>query len=116
MPDVTIYYNARCATCRRALALLRKKGIVPRVVAYLKTPPTEEELDHLLRLLRMEPRGILRTQEKEYRLLRLDRPGRSRRELIRAMIEHPILIQRPIVIAKGKAIVARPPEKVEQIL
>ncbi len=116
MSDVTIYYNPRCGTCRKALDLIRGKGIQPKIVEYLKTPPTEEELDRVLKQLGVEPREILRTKEKEYRQLKLDDPKLSRRELIRAMVRHPVLIQRPIVITRGKAVVARPPEKVEQIL
>ena len=116
MADVTIYHNPRCGTCRKALELIKKKGIQPQIIEYLKTPPTAEELDRILKQLGMEPRQIIRTKEKEYEQLKLDDPRLSRRDLIDAMVRHPILIQRPIVLSKGIAVLGRPPESVEKIL
>jgi arsenate reductase len=116
MPDVTIYHNPRCGTSRTTLELIRKKGIEPKVVEYLKTPPTAKELDNILKLLSMEPRQIIRTKEPEYAKYKLDDPKLTRTELIAAMVKHPILIQRPIVLSKGKAALGRPPENVEKIL
>ena len=101
---------------RKALELIKKKGIQPRIIEYLKVPPTMEELDHILKRLRMEPREIIRTKEKEYRLLKLDNPSLSRHALIQSIVKHPILIQRPIVLSKGKAVLGRPPENVQKIL
>ncbi|HET6465435.1 MAG TPA: arsenate reductase (glutaredoxin) [Nitrospiria bacterium] len=116
MADVTIYHNPRCGTSRKTLELIRKKGIEPKVIEYLKTPPTEKELDEILKLLGMGPRDLIRTKEPEYKKYRLDHPNLSRAELIAALVRHPILIQRPIVRSKGKAVLGRPPENVEQIL
>jgi arsenate reductase len=116
MPDVTIYHNPRCGTSRTTLELLRKKGIEPRIIEYLKTPPTAKELDDILKLLSIEPRELMRTKEPEYAKYKLNGPKLTRTELIVAMVKHPILIQRPIVLSKGKAALGRPPENVEKIL
>jgi arsenate reductase len=116
MAGVTIYHNPRCGTSRTTLELIRKKGIEPKVIEYLKTPPTVKELDDILKLLSMEPRQIIRTKEPEYAKHKLDNPKLTRADLIAAMVKHPILIQRPIVLSRGKAAVGRPPENVEKIL
>ena len=116
MSDVTIYHNPRCGTSRTTLDLIRKRGIEPKVVEYLKTPPTVRELDAILKLLGMEPREVMRTKEPEYAEYKLDNPKLTRAELIAAMVQHPILIQRPIVLSKGKAALGRPPENMEKIL
>ena len=116
MSDVTILYNPRCGTCRKTLDLIKKNGIQPKIIEYLKIQLTKEELDRILRQLGMEPREIIRTKEKEYEQLKLSQPRLSRRELIQAMVNHPILIQRPIVLSKDKAVLCRSPEKVEQLL
>jgi arsenate reductase len=116
MSGVTIYHNPRCSTSRKTLELIRSKGIEPAIVEYLKAPPTAAELDRILTLLKMEPRDLMRKKEDEYRTLKLDRQDLTRRELIKAMADHPILIERPIVLSKGKAALGRPPENVAAIL
>jgi arsenate reductase (glutaredoxin) len=116
MADVTIYHNPRCGTSRKTLELIRKKGIEPKVIEYLKTPPTEKELHEILKLLGMEPRELMRTKEPEYSRYHFDNPKLRRAQLIAAMIRHPILIERPIVLSNGKAALGRPPENVEKIL
>ena len=116
MSGVTIYHNPRCGTSRTTLELIRKKGIEPKVIEYLKTPPTAKELDEILKLLSMEPRELMRTKEPEYAKHKLDSQKLTRAELIAAMVKYPILIQRPIVLADGKAVLGRPPENVEKIL
>ncbi len=113
---ITIYHNPRCSKSRQTLQLLQEHGHVPQVVEYLKAPPDKKQLKKILDLLGMEPRQLMRTGEKEYKELGLDKPGLSRDELIEAMVQHPILIERPIVLAHGKATVGRPPEKVLEIL
>lgn len=113
---VTIYHNPRCTKSRQTLALLEERGITPVVIDYLKNPPGEAELDKLLKLLRLEPRELMRKQEAEYKEAGLDDPALSRAQLIRAMVAHPKLIERPIVVANGKAAIGRPPEKVIEIL
>jgi arsenate reductase len=114
--DIIIYHNPRCSKSRATLELLKTEGRDPRLVEYLKEPPTAKTLDAILDMLGMEPRDLMRTKEKEYREAGLDNPGLGRAELIAAMIEHPRLIERPIVIANGKAAIGRPPEKVLEIL
>ncbi|MBI3610260.1 MAG: arsenate reductase (glutaredoxin) [Nitrospirae bacterium] len=116
MADVTIYHNPRCGTSRKTLELIRKKGIEPKIVEYLKTPPTEKELDTILKLLGLEPRELMRTKEAVYSRYRFDNPKLRRAQLIAAMVRHPILIERPIVLSGGRAALGRPPENVEKIL
>lgn len=113
---VTIYHNPRCTKSRQALALLEQRGIKPTVIEYLVKPPTETELKHLLKLLGMRPRELLRKKEMEYKEANLDKPDLSDREIIRAMVKHPRLIERPIVVAGNKAALGRPPENVLKIL
>jgi len=113
---VVIYHNPRCGKSRETLALLREKGIEPKVIEYLKNPPGPKELEHLLTLLGMEPRDLMRKKEKEYISLKLADPSKGRKVLIDAMVVHPILIERPIVVANGKAVLGRPPENVNKIL
>ena len=114
--NITIYHNPRCSKSRATLELLKTSGRDPQLVEYLKEPPTAETLDDILDLLGMEPRDLMRKKEKEYREAGLDNPDLGRKELIAAMVEHPRLIERPIVIANGKAAIGRPPEKVLEIL
>ena len=113
---VTIYHNPRCSKSRQTLQLLLDKGIEPDIIEYLKTPPSKNELDEILKMLAMEPRDLMRKQEKEYKNAHLDQPGLSRKDLITAMIKHPILIERPIVVANRKAVIGRPPENVLGII
>lgn len=114
--SVRFYHNPRCSKSREALALLRRQGVEPEVVEYLRTPPTASDLDRILKLLGIGPRALLRTTEPEYRAAGLDDPGLSRRQLIRAMVEHPKLIERPILVTGRKAVIGRPAEKVLEIL
>lgn len=113
---VRIYHNPRCSKSRATLELLRERGIEPDVIEYLETPPNREELERILDLLGLEPRDLMRRNEEEYRNAGLDDPGLSRETLIQAMIQRPKLIQRPIVLAHGKAAIGRPPERVLEIL
>ncbi|NCT67374.1 MAG: arsenate reductase (glutaredoxin) [Rhodanobacteraceae bacterium] len=116
MDDVVILHNPRCSKSRETLALLEARGIAPRVVEYLATPPSVEELGRILDRLGLEPRALMRRDEPEYAELGVADPARSRDELIAAMHAHPRLIQRPIVLANGKAALGRPPENVLAIL
>ena len=113
---VTIYHNPRCTKSRQTLALLEERGIKPAIIEYLKTPPTAAELDKILKLLGREPREVMRKKEAPYKELGLDDPGLDRKDLIKAMVENPILIERPIVLVNGKARLGRPPETVLEIL
>lgn len=117
--DITIYHNPRCSKSRQTLALLEDRGIEPRVVRYLETPPSVEGLDRILRLLGKEPREVMRRQEAPYRELSLDDPTLSRRQLLEAMVENPILIERPLVVihqGDTRAALGRPPETVLEIV
>jgi arsenate reductase len=113
---VTIYHNPRCSKSRQALALLHDKGVEPQIVEYLKTPPDTATLEHLLTMLGLEPRELMRRKEKEYMENDLANPDLSRDALIAAMVAHPKLIERPIVVKDDKAALGRPPEAVLAIL
>jgi arsenate reductase len=114
--DITIFHNPRCSKSRAALELLRENGCEPHIVEYLQDPPSVQELERILNLLGMEPRELMRRKEEEYRLERLDDSGLTRKQLIKALHDHPRLIERPIVLANGKAVLGRPPESVLEIL
>ena len=114
--SVKIYHNPRCGKSRQTLQLLKEQGIEPEVIEYLKTPPSAQELDEILQKLDMEPRELMRKKETEYKANGLDDISLDRQALIQGMVDNPILIERPIVIAGGKAAVGRPPEAVLAIL
>jgi arsenate reductase len=114
--SVKIYHNPRCQKSRQALQLLKAQGIEPVIIDYLQTPPSAEQLDALLQTLGIEPRQLMRTKEADYKVHGLNDETLDRQTLINAMVSYPILIERPIVIANGKAIVGRPPEAILAIL
>jgi len=116
MSTVSIYHNPLCSKSRQTLNLLEERGIEPSVIRYLDTPPDIETIEKLLDMLGLEPRELMRRKEKEYKELGLDDEGLDRASLIRAMHEHPRLIERPIVLVNGKAAIGRPPESVLEIL
>lgn len=116
MSKITIYHNPRCSKSRQTLELLGTHGVEADIIEYLKTPPNVGQLTDILDLLGMEPRELMRTGEPEYKDNALDNPGLSRDQLIQAMVDHPRLIQRPIVLSRGKAALGRPPENVLEIL
>src|SRR5579875_3293036 len=107
---VRIYHNSRCSKSRGTLELLQARGLEPEIVNYLDTPPGVDELKSLLRLLGMTQRQLLRTGEAEYAELGLADPSVDDRAILAAMAAHPRLIERPIVVADGKAAIGRPPE------
>lgn len=113
---VTLYHNPRCSKSREALALLKAKGVEPEIVEYLKTPPSAAELKRILKLLGLNPRELMRRKEAAYGENRLDDPALEDDALIAAMVANPILIERPIALAGGKAALGRPPEKVLEVL
>ena len=112
----TIYHNPKCSKSRQTLVLLSEKGITPHIIEYLKNPPTAEKLKEILSQLGIEPRDLMRKKEDTYAELGLANPSLSDKDLIDFMVEHPILIERPIVVANGKAALGRPPEQVLDIL
>lgn len=113
---VKIYHNPRCSKSRETLQLLKDRGIEPEIVEYLKTPPSEKELEDILQKLGMGPRDLMRKRETAYQESGLDNPSLDRKALIQGLIKHPILIERPIVMANDKAAIGRPPETVLSIL
>ena len=111
---VTIYHNPRCNTSRKTLALLRDKGVEPEIVEYLKTRYTPAQLKHLLSQLKMPASALVR--KKEAAAMGIDPKSLPEEELIAAMVENPILVERPIVVSGGKAALGRPPEAVLSVL
>ncbi|MGE5515357.1 MAG: arsenate reductase (glutaredoxin) [Bacteroidota bacterium] len=114
MAEVTIYHNPRCSKSRETLKLIEDRGIVPTVVEYLRTPPSAEELTRILARLGKTPAEIVR--KKEAAEAGIDPAALSEAELVRAMVAHPTIIERPIVVAGDKAALGRPPESVLDIL
>jgi arsenate reductase len=113
---VTIYHNPRCSKSRATLALLEARGVKPKIVDYLKSPPSAAELKAVLNKLGLKPRDILRTSETVYAELGLKDRELGDDALIAVMVKNPILIERPIVVAGNRAAVGRPPENVLAIL
>jgi arsenate reductase len=111
-----LYHNTRCSKSRGALDLLNQRGVEPEVVYYLETPPSPAELRELLRMLGIGARGLLRTGEPEYAALELDDPALGDDALIAAMAAHPKLIERPVFVNGGRAVIGRPPERVLELL
>jgi arsenate reductase (glutaredoxin) len=116
MSDVTIYHNPACGTSRKVLAAIRDSGTEPHVIEYLKTPPSRVELKRLLRDMGMTPRALLRRRGTPYDDLGLDDPKQDDEALIDAMLAHPILIERPIVVTDRGVRLCRPAEKLAEIL
>ncbi len=114
--SVIMYHNPQCSKSRQTLELLGNRGIAPTIIEYLQSPPTAQELKAILSKLDITPRELLRKKESEYEDLGLDDPSRSDDEVIALMVQHPVLIERPIVLANGKAALGRPPENVLDIL
>lgn len=110
-----IWHNPRCSKSRQTLALLEDRGIEASVVKYLEEPPTRGEIEEVLELLGVEPRELMRRNEAEYKELGL-RDVEDRDALIDAMVEHPRLIERPVVIRGNRAALGRPPENVLELL
>ncbi|MBL4802223.1 MAG: arsenate reductase (glutaredoxin) [Emcibacter sp.] len=113
---VTILHNPRCSKSRQTLALIEEQGITPTIVEYLKDVPSAEMLGQILDILGLEPRELMRRKEAEYAENNLASEDLSRDQLIQAMVDFPRLIERPIVLAGGKAAIGRPPEDVLKIL
>lgn len=112
---ITLYHNPRCSKSRSALALLEERGLSPRVVEYLKTPPSRSEIAALVRKLGMPAGQLVRTSEAVFKE---NYAGKTLTDAqwIDALAEHPILIERPIAVAGERAVVGRPPERVLELL
>jgi len=116
MSDVTIFHNPACGTSRNTLGLIRHAGIEPVVIEYLKTPPSKQELRELVAAMGISVRALLRQKGTPYAELGLDDPTRSDEELLDAMLSHPILINRPIVVTELGTKLCRPSEEVLELL
>ncbi|MCG6970461.1 MAG: arsenate reductase (glutaredoxin) [Gammaproteobacteria bacterium] len=114
--SVKIYHNPRCSKSRQTLSLIEERGIQPEIVEYLIHPPNKSQLINILRQLGMKPRDLIRKNEPEYKQNNLDDTALTDEQLIEAMIQHPKLIERPIVVSNNKAVLGRPPENVLEIL
>lgn len=114
--ETTIYHNPGCSTSRKVLGMLRDAGQAPRVIEYLKTPPSRAELTDLLARLGMTPRQLLRRRGTPFDQLGLADPGKTDDELIDAILAHPILLERPVVVSPRGARLCRPPERVQELL
>ena len=112
----TLYHNPNCGTSRKVLGILRESGAAPRVIEYLKTPPTRAELKDLLTTMGMTPRQLLRRRGTPFDELGLDDPAKTDEQLIDAILAHPILMERPVVVTGKGAKVCRPAEKVMELL
>lgn len=115
MSKIQIYHNPRCSKSRQALEILNAEGEQAEVINYLDTPPDAKKISEILKMLNISPRELMRTGEKIYKELELKDVSNDD-ELVNAMVENPILIERPIVISNGKAIIGRPPVLVKDIL
>ena len=115
MQNVKIWHNPRCSKSRAAVALLEEKGVDAEVVKYLETPPTKEELKEMLKMLGISARELMRTKEDVYKALNLKEEN-DEDKLIDAMVSNPKLIERPIVIKDGKAVIGRPIENIIELL
>jgi arsenate reductase len=113
---VTVYHNPRCSKSRAAMEYLEENGIEAEVVKYMDSPPDANDIKELLSMLGMSPRELMRKHEKVFKDAGLDDPTFTDDELIEAMAQCPSLIERPIVVNNGKAVLARPPETVQDIL
>ena len=112
---MNIHHNPRCSKSCQALALLKENGVEPEVVEYLKKPMDEAALRGLLTKLGLKAHDILRTKEDEYKQLDLS-PDTPEEEILTAILQHPILLERPIIVKGNRAIIGRPPENVRELL
>lgn len=116
MADITIYHNPQCSTSRNTLALIRNSGAEPEVIEYLQYPPSRETLVALVARTGQPLRALIRSKEKRYAELQLDNPALSEEQLLDAMLAHPLLINRPIVVTPLGTRLCRPSEAVLDIL
>jgi arsenate reductase len=113
----TVYFNPSCSKCRTVEGILREKGVDAEIVRYLDAPPSVEDLRRLMAMLGIDdPRQMMRSGEAEYRELGLDKVDFTPDELLAAIAKHPILLERPIVVRGDRAVIARPPERVSEVL
>lgn len=116
MTDAVIYHNPRCGTSRNTLGLIRNAGVEPQIIEYLKAPPTHDELRDLIKRAGLTPRQAIRAKESVYRELKLDDPTVSEDQLLDAMVAHPVLMERPLVVTAKGVRLCRPSEAVIDLL
>jgi arsenate reductase (glutaredoxin) len=114
--EVTIYHNPACSTSRKVLGMIRDAGVEPHVIEYLKTPPTRPELVDLLRRMGLAPRDLLRRRGTPYQELGLDDPAKTDDALLDAILAHPILMERPVVVGPHGVRLCRPVERLRDVL
>ncbi len=114
--STVIWHNPKCSTSRKVLDMIRAAGVEPTIVDYVKSPPSAGEIKAALKAMDMRPRELLRRKGTPYDDLGLDNPKRSDAELVAAMAEHPILIERPVVRTRKGTRLCRPAERVKEIL
>jgi arsenate reductase len=114
--EVAIYHNPACTTSRKVLGMIRAVGVEPLVIEYLKTPPSRQELLDLLRRMGLRPRELLRRRGTPYDELGLTDPAKSDDALVDAILAHPILMERPVVVGPHGVRLCRPPERVQEVL
>jgi arsenate reductase len=113
---ITIWHNPQCSTSRKVLELLRAEGHEPRIVEYLKTPPSRAEIAAVVKQLGIPARGLLRKKAPPYAEMGLDDPALPDDRALDAMVQHPVLIERPVVITNKGARIGRPVEAVREVL
>lgn len=116
MPKVVIYHNPHCSKSCQALKILQQNNMSVEIIEYLQTPPSIATIKQLLTQLKMKPRQLIRSKEAIYPQLMLENPQLTDTQLIQAIHQHPILIERPIVILDNHAVIARPPEKITELM
>jgi len=113
---VTIWHNPRCGKSRQTLELLRQKGVEPAIREYLKQPPSKAEVEKLIALVGGNPADLIRDGEAEFKALKKKKAAFSKADIAQAIAKHPILLQRPVVVAGSRAAIGRPPEAVLSLL
>ena len=114
--SVTIFHNQRCSKSRQTKALLEERGVKFEVVEYLKGSLTAEKISQVIAMLNLSPREVMRKGEQVYKDLNLGDEDKSDEVLIQAIVDHPILLERPIVVSGGRAVIGRPPENVLDLI
>ena len=113
---ITIWHNPRCSKSRETLELIRKKGVEPAIREYLKEPPSKAEIEKLIDLVGGDPHELIRDGEPEFKALGKKKADLGKADIAKAIAAHPILLQRPIVVAGARAAIGRPPEAVLPLL
>jgi arsenate reductase (glutaredoxin) len=114
--SITIWHNPRCSKSRQTLELLRSKGIEPTIREYLKQPPSETEVETLIAQVGGDATALIRDGEPEFKALKMKKADLGTTDIVKAIVAHPVLLQRPVVVSGKKAAIGRPPEAVLALL